>query len=87
MIEYLTAEELRQRQGMDFFLGARVERILDLCDGLPRGSQDEVWVSAFEGGVQYVEGGRILGMRVVVTATVPAGEIRLWSDARKEFVS
>ena len=87
MIEYLTAEELRQRQGMDFFVGDRLERILALRDKAPATSLDEVWVSAHDAGVQHVQGGRIMGMRVVVTASLPAGEVRMWSDARKDFVS
>lgn len=87
MTEYLTAEELRQRQGMDFFVGDRLDEVLRLRDKAPATSLDEVWVSAHDAGAQHVEGGRVMGIRVVVTSALPAGRVQLWSDARKDFVS
>lgn len=88
MVEYMTAEELKQRSGMEFFEAeGRLDRLLFLVGSVMSTSRDEVWVSALDAGSEHVVGGRILGMRVVVTATVPAGEIRLWSDSGKEFLS
>jgi hypothetical protein len=72
---------------MDFFLGGRLDRILELRGSVPGSSLDEIWVSAHDLGSRAVEGGRVLGMRVVVTSTLPAGTLRMWSDVRKEFLS
>lgn len=87
MVEYLTEEQVRQRSGMEFFVGARLDRILELRDQAVSTARDEVWVSTFDKGWPAVEGGVILGMRVIASASVPVGEVRLWSFMRKGFVA
>lgn len=88
MVEYMTQEQARQRSGMAFFEAeGRLDRLLFLAGSVMSTSRDEVWVSALDAGSEHVVGGRILGMPVCVTFTMPAGEMWMWSDSRKEFLS
>lgn len=88
MVEYMTDSELKRRSGEEFLMAAgRFERIQALCSRVRGSMFDELWMSAHDDGAQYVEGGRVMGMRVVVTVTLLPGEIRVWSDQARRFVS
>jgi hypothetical protein len=85
MTEWMTEEEVRQRSGQAFF-EPRMERLLALVGRVMSTAGDEVWVSAYDDGSDAVRGGHVLGMPVIVSRVVRAGNLFLWSDSEKRFL-
>ncbi len=86
MAERLTQEEMRQREGMAFFEAeGRLERVMNLISSHVSSVDDEIWVSAHDRGAGAVVGATLFGARVIVTASIPAGRIRLWSGVKRRF--
>lgn len=86
--EWLTPEQIRVRSGEEFMkAGGRLERAMALVGSVVSTDRDELWFSAEDPGVDAVSGAFVLGVRVVVTGRVPAGQVWLYSASRGGFVA